>query len=55
VPDEFFSQKGFCGMREVSIREFRRNMAKELGDLPFMLTRNGEILGVVWASHGRLM
>lgn len=29
-------------MRQVNIREFRMNMAGELGDLPFELMRNGK-------------
>lgn len=34
-------------MRQVSIREFRANMAKELTDLPFELVKRGEVLAVV--------
>lgn len=34
-------------MRQVSIRQFRANMAKELSDLPFELVKNGRRIAVV--------
>lgn len=34
-------------MRQVSIRAFRANMAKELGNLPFELMKNGQRVAVV--------
>lgn len=36
-------------MRKINIRLFRESMLKELGDLPFELTRNGEVVAVVSA------
>jgi len=34
-------------MREVSIRKFRKNMAKELKVLPFKITKNGRVIAIV--------
>ena len=34
-------------MRNVSIRQFRHNMAKELADMPFTITRRGNIVAIV--------
>ncbi len=34
-------------MRSVSIRDLRANLSKELGNLPFRVTRNGVLVGVV--------
>jgi len=34
-------------MRRVGIREFRKNMARELDDLPFELMRSGKVIAVV--------
>jgi len=34
-------------MRKTNIRKFRANLLKELNDLPFELTRKGEVVAVV--------
>ena len=34
-------------MREISVGDFRKNMAKELEKLPFVLTKNGIIVGTL--------
>lgn len=34
-------------IRQVSIRQLRSNMAKELSDLPFDIVRNGKVIGRV--------
>ena len=39
-------------MREVSIREFRKNMARELGDLPFVLTKRGVHIATISPGNG---
>ena len=39
-------------MREVSIRGFRKNMARELCDLPFVLTKRGVHIATISPANG---
>ena len=34
-------------MRQISIRELRSNMCTQLKDLPFEITKNGKIIGIM--------
>jgi len=42
IKDEVCTQ-----VREVSIRQFRGNMASELRDLPFRIVKNGKVIAIV--------
>ena len=34
-------------MRKITVRQFRANMATELGELPFLIERRGEVIAEV--------
>ena len=44
--------EGLFYMRRLNIRALRANLASELGDLPFVVTRNGVEVAMVTSVHG---
>lgn len=39
-------------MRQISIKQLRSNMSKEMGNLPFEVTEHGKVIAVMCTKYG---
>ena len=41
-------------MRTITIKQLYKSLSKELGDLPFQITKNGEVVAIVSRPKGNM-